>query len=146
MTPTGVAAVEAGVKSKISTVEHLASSLGVPVVWLAFGPDGAAPFRERVPRLGIKADDDPEPDTAARERLELWRGMAARLREAREARMMSMRELSRLAGVTASNISLLEAGGKEPLVSTCEELARALDVAPGWLAYGIGQGPASARG
>lgn len=140
VTAGGLSYIEAGQStSRISTVEMLATALGVSPAYLAFGADGHLPWRERHPRFGIEPDM-PEPSPGARACPNLHAGMAARLKEAREARGLSMRGLGRKAGCTVASISLLEAGTGAVLLSTCEELAKALDVAPGWLAYGIGAG------
>lgn len=138
-----VSTVEIGLgTSKISTIEQIASALGVSPVWLAFGDDGHLPWRERHRRFGIGPDAPPTPTPSQRPCLELYGGMGERLRAARIAKGLSMRALGRQAGCTVAAISLLEAGTSIVLLSTCEELAKALDVAPGWLAYGIGTGPA----
>lgn len=131
------------VTSKISTIEQVATALGVSPAWLAFGEDGHLPWRERHPRFGLEPAAPPEPAPAARECQNLYQGMGARLKLAREVKGLSMRALGRAAGCTVAAISLLEAGTSVVLLSTCEDLAKALDVAPGWLAYGIGQGPVS---
>lgn len=138
-----ICAVErAQVTSKISTIEMLASALGVSPVYLAFGEDGHLRWRERHPRFGIEPDPAPLPSPAYRPGQALHKGMGQRLRQAREAKGLSMRALGRVAGCTVSSISLLEAGTGIALLSTCEDLAKALDVAPGWLAFGLGAGPA----
>lgn len=138
-----VSTVEIGLgTSKISTIEQLATALGVSPVWLAFGDDGHLPWRERHRRFGIGPDAPPTPAPSQRPCPELYGGMGDRLRAARIAKGLSMRALGRQAGCTVAAISLLEAGTSIVLLSTCEELAKALDVAPGWLAYGIGTGPA----
>lgn len=144
VTPSTISAIERGsAVSKVSTIEQLATAFGVSPAWLAFGADGHLQWKERHPRYGIGADESPRPDPAARVCQDLYRGAGARLRQAREAKGWSMRELGRQAGCTVAAISLLEAGTSVVLLSTCEDLAKVLEVAPGWLAYGIGQGPAS---
>lgn len=139
-----ISAVErAQVTSKISTIEMLASALGVSPVYLAFGQDGHLRWRERHPRFGLEPDSAPAPMPAPRVCPELHKGMGHRLRQAREAKDLSMRALGRVAGCTVASISLLESGTGVVLLSTCEDLAKALDVAPGWLSYGLGAGPES---
>lgn len=139
-----ISAIErAQVTSKISTIEMLASALGVSPVYLAFGQDGHLRWRERHPRFGLEPDPAPAPDPAPRPCPELHKGMGQRLSHARETRELSMRALGRIAGCTVASISQLESGAAAALLSTCEDLAKALDVAPGWLAYGLGAGPAS---
>lgn len=137
-----VSHVESGeVTSKISTIEQLATAFGISPAYLAFGDDGHLRWRERRPRFGLDPDPPPEPTPAARPCENLYQGMGARLSQARKAKGLSMRGLGRAAHCTVAAISLLEAGTSVVLLSTCEDLAKALDVAPGWLAYGIGQGP-----
>lgn len=138
-----ISALERGeAVSKISTIEQVATALGVSPVWLAFGDDGHLPWRQRHRRFGVGPADPPTPTPAQGGSYQLYRGMGERLRAARVAKGLSMRALGREAGCTVAAISLLEAGTSIVLLSTCEELAKALDVAPGWLAYGIGTGPA----
>ena len=127
--------------SKISTIEQIATALGVSPIWLAFGEDGHMPWRERHRRFGIESSPAPEPTPGAHPCLDLYRAMGQRLCQARESKGWSMRALGREAGCTVAAISLLEAGSSIVLLSTCEDLAKVLDVAPGWLAYGVGQGP-----
>jgi transcriptional regulator with XRE-family HTH domain len=52
------------------------------------------------------------------------------LREARTNRLLSMRELGRLASVAASTIYLIEAGRTTPRPSIVRKLAAALEVDP----------------
>ena len=52
-----------------------------------------------------------------------------------------MRELGRQAALSVNAISLLQSGRGVPRVDNCEALARALHVAPCWLAYGVERGP-----
>lgn len=140
--PATISHIERGeVTSKISTIEQLATALGVSPVWTAFGEDGLIPWKERHRRFGIEPDAPPVAAPGAHPCLNLYQGMGERLRAARVAKGLSMRALGKQAGCTVAAISLLEAGTSIVLLSTCEELAKALDVAPGWLAYGIGAGP-----
>lgn len=137
-----VSLIESGQRtSKISTIEGLATALGISPAYLGFGEDGHLRWRERHPRFGLDPDPPPAPDPAPRACPESYRAMGARLRLAREAKGLSMRALGRAAGCTVASISLVEAGTSVVLLSTCEDLAKALYVAPGWLAYEIGQGP-----
>jgi transcriptional regulator with XRE-family HTH domain len=54
---------------------------------------------------------------------------------------LTLRAVASAAGVSPQSILLIEKGESEPRISTVEEIAVALDVAPGWLAYGEGEGP-----
>lgn len=124
------------------TVERLALALGVSPAWLAFGHEAEHPFRQRRPRPPIPpTDPTPQPAKAPVVSATLHLGLAKRLRAARDVRTMSMRQLANAAGVSAQSVMMTEAGNTIPKVSTCERLAQALDVAPGWLAYGLGEEP-----
>lgn len=132
--------IEAGRRPGVDTLARIAAALNVPACWLAFGADGDEPFREKIPR--------PEPPPAAppAELLDAkdvvaGEGLAERLAAARQAARLSMRELGRQAELSVNAISLLESGRGVPRVDSCEALARALQVAPCWLAYGVGRGP-----
>jgi transcriptional regulator with XRE-family HTH domain len=124
----------------ISTVEKIAASLGVPPCWLAFGSDGEAPFRQKILRTD-EAVPPPAPEPGERLSPGTCEGVGDRLRVARQAAGMSMRELARRAELSVNAVSLIEAGRGTPRVDNCEALAVALDVAPCWLAYGVGRGP-----
>lgn len=56
-----------------------------------------------------------------------------RMRIARERRGLSQEALAALTGVTVATISRIECGRRDPTIRTLRELARALDVSPGWL-------------
>jgi len=68
---------------------------------------------DRTPRSG------PEPESDARP-----------LRELRAERLLSLRELARLAGVALSTVYLIEAGRSTPRSAAIRRLAAALDVDP----------------
>lgn len=145
LTRQAVSLIESGQRTaKISTVESLATALGISPAYLAFGEEGEQLWRKRRPRFGIEPEPMPMPSPGARLCPNLHHRMGERLRQAREAKNLSMRALGRAAGCTVASVSLLEAGTGVSLLSTCEELAKALDVAPAWLAYGLGVGPGNA--
>ncbi len=137
---------------RIDIVERLASVLGISPTWLAFGDQGHKRWNQRHPRSPLPPDL-PVPDLARREAAALYKGMGTRLKQAREARMFTLRALSPVIEdkwgyleeekktISRQTILLLEAGRTVPLVKTCEAIALALDVSPGWLAYGEGEGP-----
>ncbi len=54
----------------------------------------------------------------------------AKLRRARERKVLSMRELSRLSGVANDGIIAYERGDQEPRPSTIRKLAAALGIDP----------------
>lgn len=124
----------------IDMVEKIAFALGVPPCWLAYGADGEEPFQQKIPRL-LDPPRSPSPQPTQAVAPLSCRELGLRLRLAREARGLSMRQLAAAAGLSAQAVSLLEADRMCPSVETCERLAVALDVAPCWLAYGVGRGP-----
>lgn len=132
--------IEAGRRPGVDTLARIAAALNVPACWLAFGADGDEPFREKIKR------PKPPPAAPLAELLDAKdvvaiEGLPERLAAARQAARLSMRELGRQAELSVNAISLLESGHSVPRVDSCEALARALHVAPCWLAYGVGRGP-----
>lgn len=68
-----------------------------------------------------------------------------RVKQAREARGMSQRELSEAAGLHKSHIPLIEGGRRENVaLDTARAIAAALNVSVGWLTNGEGAGPSRA--
>lgn len=129
-------ALEAGTqRPAIDTIERLAAVLGVSPGWLAYGNEAWLPFRQRQPRV-ILPPDPPEPVPALREPAGLWRGMHARLKSVRIARGMTLGSVANAAEISPQAVHLAENGKIALRVNTCEMLAEALGVAPGWLAYG----------
>jgi transcriptional regulator with XRE-family HTH domain len=59
--------------------------------------------------------------------------LGSNLRAARKRRGWTQEELSERSGVQAGEISRMEAGKRDPQVSTVEKLAEALEVRPGQL-------------
>lgn len=128
---------------KVDHVEEIAAVFNVAPSWLAYGPDGTLVFADRRPRSSLPPDF-PEPDFAKREPSNEWRGMGERLIAARERAHLSLRAVTASSAVSPQAILLIERGVSVPKISTIEQVARALGVAPGWLAFGDGQGPFSA--
>jgi transcriptional regulator with XRE-family HTH domain len=120
---------------KLSTVERIAAGLGVSPIYLAFGPEGTEPFRLKTPAY-LKSDDEPQPQPGAGVFAERYTGCAERLRSSRERLGLSLRELAAAATVSYQAVLNTESGQTVPRVDTIEAIAVALDVAPGWLAYG----------
>lgn len=64
--------------------------------------------------------------------------IAARLREARLSKNLTLGELARVAGIPSrQTIYNIETGRQAASVEQLEKLAAALDVSPAWLTYGI---------
>lgn len=124
----------------IDVVEKIALALGVEPCWLAFGRDGEEPFQQKIPRL-VEGSPPPLPIVAEQVQAQAYRGCGDRLRVAREVKGLSMREAARAAQVSPQAVSAMESGRICPRVDTCERLAVAVDVAPCWLAFGVGKGP-----
>lgn len=124
----------------IDVVEKIAIALGVAPCWLAFGADGEETFQQKIPRL-VAQPPMPRPEPVDMVTASAFAGCGERLRLAREAKQLSMRDVAKAAGLSPQAVSLVEAGKLCPRVDTCEAMAVALDVAPCWLAYGVGRGP-----
>jgi len=70
---------------------------------------------------------------------------AARLAFGRAHLGLTYRALRAAAGLSHTAVEKLEKGVGSPSLTTCERLATALDVAPAWLAFGVGRAPTWAR-
>lgn len=103
----------------VETLERIANALKRSPCWLAFGEE--RPWNE-----------------AAELRCA---GLAARLRTAREARGLSRHALGKAAETTGTTVQTIEDGLSMPGLDTVEQLAKALQVTPCWLAFGFGDGP-----
>ena len=125
----------------VAIVEGLAIALGVSPTYLAFGHDGLVPFRQKQPVPDVPLPE-PLPNPGQGRERTAHLGLPVRLRQTRELRGHSLRGLAALAGLTAQAVLYLENSSTTAKLDTCELLAVALDVAPGWLAYGEGVGPA----
>ena len=125
---------------RLSTVERIGDALGISPAWLAYGDEGFAPFRPRHPKPVIPFDP-PTPQPAPRAPVDRWRGVASRVADSRRALGLTLRQLGDAAGLSAQGVMVIEKGRTEPQISTIEQLAVALDVAPGWLAFGEGAAP-----
>lgn len=126
--------------ARLDTAERLAAGLGVSPTWLVYGPEGTSRWMARRPRDPLPADP-PVASLAPREPEGLAQHVGQRLRDAREAARLSLRAVARAAGLSPQGVLLIEQSRTVPLVSTVEELAKAVSVAPGWLAFGEGDGP-----
>lgn len=125
---------------KIHTLEQIANALDVSPSWIAFGYEGYQPFQQRRPR-DLVTLDPPEPHAGARPATERYKGVGDRCRRIRQLRELSLRVAAKAAGISHESLNLVEKGSTIPLVSTCERLAVAFDVAPSWLTYGEGAVP-----
>ena len=106
---------KAGHVPRLDTVEKVAYALGLSPAYLAYGLDGEFQSGEVL----------------------LCRSVGARLRSARQALGLTMRELARRADLTDTAVRTTENGVTVPSIATVEALAKALKVSPGWLGYGI---------
>ena len=59
------------------------------------------------------------------------------LREARERLGITQEEVAHRSGVHATEVSRMEAGKRDPQISTLERLAKAVEVTPGQLLDGL---------
>ena len=101
---------------RLDTVEKIARALALSPAYLAYGIVGDAHL---IDHLGCG-------------------GVSGRLHTARQARGLTMRALARAAKLTDTAVRTTETGASMPNVATVEALAKALDVPPGWLAFGVG--------
>jgi ribosome-binding protein aMBF1 (putative translation factor) len=91
----------------------------------------------RPPKQGRPAKDRPSRiDVSEEERKAHQLAFGRRLKEQRELRGWSTKDLAITAGLTAAGIRTMEAGAASPLTWTVELLARALSCSAGWLAFG----------
>lgn len=121
----------------IDTVERLARALGCTACWLAYGEEGPLVFAQK----RAFSEHPMEGPQGAHEIGALQsEGLARRLLLLRELRGLSRRALGRAANTSGTTILNLEAGRHLPTVATAEQLAVALEVAPCWLAFGVGEG------
>ena len=139
-----IANIERGTaQPSIDTVERIAAALGASACWLAFGSDGKERFTPRISRRGAELGMPPLQEPYALGGL--FEGCPERLRIRREALRYTLRELGSLSGVSHMSIANIENGKQVPRVDSIHRLAVSLDVAPCWLAYGIGRKPTKAR-
>ena len=119
----------------VEIAEGLASALGVSPAYVAYGPDGLKPFKQKRP-ISVSSSAPPLARPSCGGPKNRFAGMPGRLRAIRERRGHTMRGLAALASLTAQAVLYCEEGATIARVDTCEALAEALNVAPGWLAFG----------
>jgi len=109
----------------VGTVASLAAALGVAAPWLAYG-------------IGDQPSDGSSASTD---------GMGSRLAAVRTEKGLTKAALARLVELSPSTVADIE-NGSQSGVEVIEALAQALEVSPGWLAYGVGPQvlPARRRG
>lgn len=107
---------------RVDTVERLAQALRLSPGMLAFGI--AAPLSSSE---ALRSSD-----------------LAQRLRDLRALQGLSMREVGRRSETSGNLVKMVESGTM-PSIDTLEKIAKALDVSPAWLAYGIGPNRSSRR-
>lgn len=123
---------------QIDTVELIARALQVEPCWLAFGFDGGKPFNLK---SKVTKPETDVPDIATSELTSAYLGVAKRLSDRRSALGLSLRQVGTAAGISYQTVNLIECGEAVPKVDSLHRLAIALDVAPCWLAYGVGDPP-----
>lgn len=106
----------AGHVPRLDTVERIAYALDLSPAFLAYAIEGEA----RPPTKGLRCE-----------------GVAQRLADARAARGLSVLAVAKLAGLSHTAVGNVERGTM-PTLATAEALAKALDLSPAWLAFGIG--------
>lgn len=76
----------------------------------------------------------------------ILRTLGDRVRYARELRLLSGNQLSKVAGLSRAHVGMIERGDVEdPAGSTVQKLAEALGVDADWLLTGHGLGPRAYR-
>lgn len=120
----------------IGLVEKWATALGLSPIWLAFGPDGGLPFRQRQTNVRSRRVELPEAVPRPHPAVLRSRGVAARLLHTRKARRFAISDVSTAANLNPQAVTFIERRGTLPRLDTLEAIARAMGVAPGWLAYG----------
>ena len=116
--------IENGIRiPRLPMIEQLARVLGLSPSHLAFGFELSV-----LPHEGLRSA-----------------GFAARLKEARSLRDVTVRELGRASGVVEGTVRAMERGTM-PQVDTVEAVAKALGVSPAWLAFGEGPRELRKRG
>lgn len=101
---------------RIDTIERFAATLGVSPAWLAFG----------------EGDEVVSSSTSA------GQDVGQRLAAARQRCGLNRQALGIAAQIAGQSVANIEVKGALPRVDTLELLAKALRVAPGWLAFGYG--------
>lgn len=116
LSQNSVAQFEAGARRpRLPTLEALADALRVSPAWLAFGTELAWQ-----PAVTSRSESLPQ-----------------RLRRVLDERDLSLRQVDRVAqAATGATRSILL--GSTPAIDTVESIAKALAVAPAWLAFGLG--------
>lgn len=108
---------------RLDTVERIAYALSVSPAFLAFGiQTDAEPMAK-----GLRCD-----------------GVGQRLADERTARGLSVLAVAKLAGLSHTAVGNVERGTM-PTLATAEALAKALDLSPAWLAFGVGPQELPAR-
>ena len=80
--------------------------------------------------------------TVARRTRQLGPAIGKRLRLAKNAKDLTVRELAKLAHTSPNTIQVISNGeGGNSSVGLLADIAKALGVTPEWLAYGAGPGP-----
>lgn len=122
----------------IDTVERFARALGVEPCWLAFGSEGAKVFKEKTKRSDRQLE---EINLSSYEPTFGYKDVGRRVFDRRKALNLSLRTVGAAAGISYQTVKLIESGEAVPKVDSLHRLAIALDVAPCWLAYGVGDPP-----
>lgn len=86
---------------------------------------------------GRPIKERPAPIEITDEELQLYASaLAGRLKRQRELRGLSLRDLAVVSGVSVPTLQAIEGAKADPKAITLLRLARALDCAAGWLAFG----------
>ncbi len=137
-----VSYIENGRVPLLDSVERIALAVGVSPCWLAFGADGAGRFRQKIARTAERSrlSETPHPIKGATVMLGS-KDAPTRCQYARMRLGLTRIALGEAAGTSGVTVGAFETGRNRPRLDLVERLAMALDVAPCWLAFGVGPGP-----
>lgn len=128
--------IEGGGNTSIDLVERLALAIRLSPIYLAFGDEGALPFRQKRHEWEIaRSPANPKLD---RSPCPPYRFCTAgdRIFQARASLGRSQASLAQEAGLSHTALGNIEAQKNVPKLNTIELIAFVIRVSPGWLAFG----------
>lgn len=128
----------------INSVDRVARALSVSPTWLGYGPEGYLPYRSRrIPGTVDLAYPAPIPHEVLEPEVRRYLECGERMRRVRSEKGLSLRELVQIVNEPAGELRVsymtvynTEIGKSIPRLDNLESIAVALDVPPGWLAFG----------
>lgn len=128
----------------LDLVERAGLALTVSPIWLAYGPEGYLKYRlRRVPGTVERAYPAPIPAEVSADLVTRHLSCGERMQQRRKKAKLSLRELVEKVNEPAGELRVsymtvynTEIGKSIPRLDNLESIAVALDVPPGWLAFG----------